>query len=86
VPQRQARRDAGKVVKGTSGVLGRNWLHLRDGSGSEATQDFDLIATTEATVQLDVVTIQGAVTVDKDLGSGYAYKVLIEDAKVAPAP
>lgn len=75
----------GKVVKVTSGVLGRNWLHLRDGSGTEATQDFDLIATTEATVQLDdVVTIQGAVTVDKDLGSGYAYKVLIEDAKVTP--
>ncbi len=72
-----------KVVKVTTGVLDRNWLHLRDGSGSEATEDFDLIVTTAETVQLDdVVTVQGALTVDKDLGSGYAYKVLIEDAKI----
>lgn len=75
----------GKVVKVTSGVLGRNWLHLRDGSGAEGTQDFDLIVTTTATAQVDdVVNVQGAVTVDKDLGSGYAYKVLIEDAKIVP--
>lgn len=75
----------GKVVKVTSGVLGRNWLHLRDGSGSEGTQDFDLIVTTTATAQVDdVVNVQGPVVVDKDLGSGYAYKVLIEDAKIVP--
>ncbi len=74
-----------KVVKVTSGVLDLNWLHLRDGSGSEGTQDFDLIATTTQTVNLnDVVTVQGAVTIDKDLGSGYAYKVLIEDAMIIP--
>lgn len=75
----------GKVVKVTSGVLDRNWLHLRDGSGSEGTRDFDLIVTTTANVQVDaVVTAQGAVSVDKDLGGGYAYQVLIEDATIVP--
>lgn len=75
----------GKVVKVTTGVMGKNWLHLRDGSGSDAAQDNDLIITTNDVVQVnDVVTAQGKVTIDKDLGSGYSYKVLIEDAKVAP--
>jgi hypothetical protein len=72
-----------KVVKVTSGVMNRNWLHVRDGSGSDAAQDNDLIITTTDTVQVgDEVTATGVVHTDKDLGSGYAYKVLIEDAKI----
>lgn len=74
----------GKVVKVTGGVLGRNWLHLRDGSGSDAAQDNDLIVTTTGQAQVnDEVTAQGVVRTDKDLGSGYSYKVLIEDAKIS---
>lgn len=73
----------GKVVKVTSGVMGRNWLHVRDGSGTDAAQDNDLIVTTTDAAQLnDEVTLTGVVHTDKDLGSGYAYKVLIEDAKL----
>lgn len=75
----------GKVVKVTGGVLGHNWLHLRDGSGTDAAQDNDLIVTTTATAQVnDEVTAQGVVHTDKDLGSGYSYKVLMEDAKIIP--
>lgn len=75
----------GKVVKVTSGVLGHNWLHVRDGSGTDAALDNDLIITTKDEVQVnDVVTVQGTVRIDKDLGSGYSYKVLIEEAKVTP--
>jgi hypothetical protein len=74
----------GKVVKVTSGVMGRNWLHLRDGSGTDAAQDNDIIVTTTDVAAVgDEVTATGVVHTDKDLGSGYAYKVLIEDAKVA---
>lgn len=75
----------GKVVKVNSGIMGRNWLHLRDGSGTDAAQDNDLIVTTTDEAKInDVVTAQGVVRIDKDLGSGYSYKVLIEDAKVTP--
>ncbi len=87
--QRAALKDKpvsvrGKVVKVTSGVLNRNWLHVRDGSGSEATQDHDLIVTTTADVQLnEELTLTGVVHTDKDLGSGYSYKVLVEDATVS---
>jgi hypothetical protein len=72
-----------KVVKVTSGVMGRNWLHVRDGSGSKEKRDNDLTVTTEAMAKVgDVVTVSGPVSVDKDFGAGYAYPVIIENAKL----
>ena len=73
----------GKVVKVSTGIMGKNWLHLRDGTGEAGSND--LTVTTAATAQVgDVVVVTGTVTVDKDFGSGYRYAVLIEDAQVAP--
>ncbi len=72
-----------KVVKVTAAVMGKNWLHVRDGSGSKATKDNDLTVTTDATAKVgDVVTVTGLVSVDKDFGAGYAYPVIIESAKL----
>lgn len=72
-----------KVVKVTSGVMGRNWLHVRDGSGSKAAKDNDLTVTTDAAARVgDVVTVVGVVSVDKDFGAGYAYPVIVESAKL----
>lgn len=69
----------GKVVKYNSGIMGRNWIHLRDGSGSTA--DNDIIVTTADRAKVgDVVTVKGIVHTDRDFGSGYIYKVIIEDA------
>jgi hypothetical protein len=80
----QAIAVRGKVVKSTSGVMGKNWLHLRDGSGSDAGQDNDLTVTTSDTAAVgDVVVIRGAVHLDKDFGAGYAYGVIVEDAAVS---
>ena len=71
----------GKVVKVNSGIMGKNWLHLRDGSGEAGTND--LTVTTAATAKKgDVVVVTGTVAADKDFGAGYKYSVLIEDAKV----
>ncbi len=72
-----------KVVKVTTGVMGKNWLHVRDGSGSKAAKDNDLTVTTDATAKVgDIVTISGIVAVDKDFGAGYAYPVIVENAKL----
>lgn len=72
-----------KVVKVTNGVMGRNWLHVRDGSGSAEKKDNDLtVTTTDAAKVGDVVTVAGPVSVDKDFGAGYAYPVILENAKV----
>ena len=72
-----------KVVKFSPNIMGRNWVHLRDGSGSRAAQDDDLTVTTmdDATVGT-VVVVKGIVRVNKDFGAGYAYPVIVEDAKI----
>ena len=72
-----------KVMKVTSGVMGKNWLHVRDGSGSKEKKDNDLTVTTDAVAKAgDVVTVSGAISVDKDFGAGYAYPVILENAKI----
>jgi hypothetical protein len=73
----------GKVVKYNEQIMGRNWIHIRDGSGT-AGKDNDLTVTTadKATVG-DVVVVKGKVQVDKDFGAGYSYPVIVEDAKLA---
>jgi hypothetical protein len=76
----------GKVVKVNNGILGRNWLHLQDGSGAGSAGTHDLTVTTDATVQVgDVVTATGTLVLDKDFGAGYAYEVLLEGATVLVA-
>jgi hypothetical protein len=73
----------GQVVKVNSGILGKNWLHLQDGTGKAADGSDDLIVTTtDAAAVGDVVTISGTVRTDVNVGSGYAYAVLVENAKV----
>jgi len=69
-----------KVVKVNSGIMGKNWVHLRDGTGSAADNSNDLLVTSKDEPKLgDVVIAKGVVKTDVDLGSGYAYKVLVED-------
>jgi len=75
----------GKVVKYNAGIMGKNWVHLRDGSGSEADGSNDILVTTTQSAKVsDVVTVQGVVRTNKDFGAGYVYQVLIEDAKLKP--
>jgi hypothetical protein len=71
----------GRVVKYNHMILGRNWLHIRDGSGGQGNND--LLVTTTAEVKTgDTVLVTGKVALEKDFGSGYRYAVMIEDAKV----
>jgi len=72
----------GKVVKLNTGIMGRNWLHLRDGTGVAGTND--LLVTTDATVKVgDVVVARGTLATDKDFGGGYKYDVVVESATIA---
>jgi hypothetical protein len=72
----------GKVVRYTENVMGRNWLHIQDGSGAP-TGDGDLTITTAAHVERgSIVTAKGKLALDQDLGYGYAYELLLEDAEI----
>jgi hypothetical protein len=75
----------GKVVKFNGGILGRNWLHLQDGSGKrdDGTNDITVTTGEEAMVNVgDTITVTGTVAIDKDFTAGYAYPVMIENASV----
>ncbi|HET6413097.1 MAG TPA: hypothetical protein VFG53_13655 [Anaeromyxobacter sp.] len=72
----------GKVVKFNPAIMGKNWIHLRDGTGT-AGKDNDVTVTSQEEAKLGaVVTVQGIVAVDQDIGMGTPYPVIIQDAKV----
>jgi len=73
----------GKIVKFNGGIMGRNWIHIQDGTGSDKDGTYDLTLTSDAEAKVgDVVTITGKVAIDKDFGAGYNYAVIVEGAKI----
>lgn len=71
----------GKVVKYNPGIMGKNWIHLRDGTGSAASNTHDLLVTTTEQAKVgDVLTVKGVLHTDKDFSLGYKYKALVEEA------
>lgn len=73
----------GQVVKFNGGILGRNWVHIQDGTGTASNGSHDLTITTLATAKLgDVITAKGTVAVNQDFGAGYTYAVVLQDATV----
>jgi hypothetical protein len=71
----------GKVVKYNSGVMGKNWLHIRDGSGTAANNDLTVTTETPARVGATVL-VKGKISTDRNFGSGYFYPVILEGAQV----
>lgn len=74
----------GEVQKLTEGVMGTNFLHIQDGSGTPEKKNHDIVvlvkenppaigtrATFSATVKLNV-----------DYGSGYSFPLLLDEGKV----
>jgi hypothetical protein len=73
----------GVVVKVNDGVMGKNWIHLQDGTGDAARGTHDLTVTSAETAAVgDTITVTGVVRLDQDVGAGYTYALLIEDARV----
>lgn len=69
----------GRVVKYNGGILGKNWLHLRDGSGAEGTNDLTITSLGKAKVG-DLVVVTGTLAANRDFGGGYHYPLIVEDA------
>lgn len=67
----------GKCVKVNPMIMGRNWLHIQDGSG----KNLDLTVTTTENIPLGaIITLEGTIAVDKDFGAGYRYAYIMEGA------
>lgn len=72
----------GKVAKVNNGIMGRNFVHVRDGSGDQNSNN--LIVTSKDTAAVgDQVVITGLVKLDRDFGSGYMYPLLVEEANIS---
>ena len=73
----------GEVVKVTARIMGKNWLHIQDGTGSAQDGTNDMVVTTMDLPSVgDTVTIKGVLFSDKDFGSGYRYDAIVEFGQV----
>jgi len=70
----------GIVVKYSENIMNKNWAHIQD--NTEFGGNFDLTVTTMDVVEEgSTVTFEGVIRLDKDFGAGYAYDIIMEDAK-----
>ena len=73
----------GKVMKVSRMIMGKNWLHLQDGTGNPMKNSHDLVVTTMAVPEKNsIVVIEGTLHANKDFGAGYKYEVIVEDAEI----
>ena len=71
-----------KVVKFNSGIMDKNWVHIQDGTGNVANKTHDLTVTSDQIVSVgETVLVKGQLTIDRNIGAGYKYPVMIEQAK-----
>lgn len=74
----------GKVVKVSAGIMGKNWIHIQDGTGTQAKKNHNLVCTSNDTADVDdVVTVSGVLAKDKDFGGGYKYSAIVEESKIS---
>ncbi len=66
-----------KVIKVSKNIMGKDWIHLQDGSTAN-----DITATgLNTTVNVgDVVTAKGTLKTDVDFGYGYFFPVILEES------
>jgi hypothetical protein len=73
----------GQVVKVSPSIMGKNWIHIQDGTGTPSTGTNDLLLTSQELPSVgDVVTVKGTLARDKDFGMGYKYAVIVEETSI----
>ncbi|MDX5583743.1 MAG: GW dipeptide domain-containing protein [Aureibaculum sp.] len=72
---------SGKCVKVNANIMGRNWIHLKDGSKD----DYDLVITSDTFVaEGTMITVKATVSLNKDFGAGYQYNLILENGVIVP--
>lgn len=70
-----------KVVKVSRNIMGKDWVHIQDGTGSDKTSDI-VITGKNAPVEVgDVVIADATLKTDVDFGYGYFFAVILEEGK-----
>lgn len=72
-----------RVIKINRAMMGKNWITLQDGTGSKP--ENKLVATTQEVVTPgDLVIARGTLATNVELGRGYSYKAMLEEATFSP--
>ncbi len=73
----------GQCVKVNRNIMGKNWVHLQDGTSDGSGKILDLTVTTQEEIPLGaIVSLEGIIKLDRDFGAGYNYDVIMEDALI----
>lgn len=70
----------GKVVKISRQIMGRNWVHIQDGTGEGPTSKIVFRTIQEGVMKGDEVVAKGILELNKTFGANYHYPVIAEDA------
>ncbi|MBK9734496.1 MAG: hypothetical protein IPO92_05810 [Saprospiraceae bacterium] len=71
---------AGNCVKVNNGIMGRNWIHIQDGT-KEKGKVLELTVTSNANIEVgSEVVLKGKIVLNKDFGAGYRYDIIMEEA------
>lgn len=71
---------SGECVKVNNGIMGKNWVHIQDGSKKNG-KALDLTVTTNMNVGIgNKVALKGKIAINKDFGAGYKYDIIMEEA------
>lgn len=70
---------SGQCVKVNNGIMGRNWVHIQDGSKANG-KLLDLTVTTKMNIPPGSnIALKGKIALNKDFGAGYRYEIIMED-------
>jgi hypothetical protein len=71
----------GEVTKYNPSIMGRNWVHIQDGTDHKG--EYDLTITTADVVSVgDQVVFTGVLALERDFGYGYKYSTILEGAEL----
>jgi hypothetical protein len=70
----------GEVVKVSENIMGMNWVHIQDGTGTRGKNKMVFRSNKDTAKVGDTVIAEGRLETDKDFGYGYFYSVIVEDS------
>jgi len=71
----------GKVMKVNKNILGTNWITLQDGTGN-APDNAIIVLSSDLAGIADTITVKGTIKTGINLGAGYKFKVVIDEASL----
>lgn len=71
----------GIVTRYNPNIMGRNWIHIQDGTSFNNHADITVTSKNE-TRKGETIIVEGVLATDKDFGAGYRYDAIIENATI----